>query len=212
MMLAGYRRGTLRRTDVRHICDNGDVNLRDGLPRPPRRIAVAGVSGVGKTTTARRIATIVNVPHIEIDALHHGPGWTRRPEFLDDVRTFTDEPAWVTEWQYGDARPLIAANADLLVWLDLPYWTTTFPRVVQRTIRRRVRREVLWNGNVEPPLRTIVTDPEHIVRWSVSHRHTYAESVPRLGDTHPELAVVRLGNQADVDAWLAGPLARGARA
>lgn len=200
-----------RRSDVRKFCDDGEVNVDDDLPYPPRRIAVAGVSGVGKTTTARRIATIVDVPHVEIDALHHGPGWTRRPEFLDDVQTFIDNVTWVTEWQYRDARPLIAANADILVWLDLPYWTTTFPRVVRRTIRRRVRREVLWHGNIEPPMRTILTDPEHIIRWSVSHRHAYAESVPRLGETHPGLPVVRLRSQAEVDAWLAGPLARAGR-
>ncbi|AFR49940.1 Adenylate kinase-related kinase [Gordonia sp. KTR9] len=187
------------------------MNVHDDLPHPPRRIAVAGVSGVGKTTTARRIAAVVDVPHVEIDALHHGPGWTRRPEFLDDVRTFIDEGAWVTEWQYGDARPLIAENADIMVWLDLPYWTTTFPRVVRRTIRRRVRREPLWNGNTEPPMRTILTDPEHIIRWSVSHRHTYAERVPRLRNTHPDLRIVRLRTQSEVDAWIAGPLARARR-
>ena len=28
-------------------------------------------------------------------------------------------------------------------------------QVTTRTLRRRLRREVLWNGNVEPPLRTI---------------------------------------------------------
>ncbi|EON34200.1 Adenylate kinase-related kinase [Gordonia terrae C-6] len=27
---------------------------------------------------------------------------------LGDVRHICDEDAWVTEWQYGDARPLIA--------------------------------------------------------------------------------------------------------
>ncbi|MFC9980265.1 AAA family ATPase [Gordonia sp. NPDC127522] len=187
------------------------MTFHDDLPHPPRRVVVAGVSGVGKTTTARRIAAIIDAPHVEIDALHHGPGWTRRPEFLDDVQTFLARDAWVTEWQYGDARPLIAANADLMVWLDLPYWTTTFPRVVRRTLRRRVHREVLWNGNTEPPLRTVLTDPEHIIRWSVSRRHAYAESVPRLRETHPELPIVRLRSQAEVDAWLAGPLARTGR-
>ncbi|WP_435173809.1 AAA family ATPase [Gordonia hongkongensis] len=187
------------------------MNAHDDLPGRTRRIAVAGVSGVGKTTTARRIAGIIDAPHIEIDALHHGPGWTRRPEFLDDVRTFLARDAWVTEWQYGDARPLIAANSDLFVWLDLPYWTTTFPRVVRRTLRRRVHREVLWNGNIEPPLRTVLTDPEHIIRWSVSHRNTYAEAVPRLRESHPELPIVRLRSQAEVDDWLAGPLTRAAR-
>jgi len=38
------------------------------------RILVAGTSGAGKTTVARRVATVLNIAHIEIDALFHGPG------------------------------------------------------------------------------------------------------------------------------------------
>lgn len=39
-------------------------------------------------------------------------------------------------------------------------------QVVRRTVVRRLRRVVLWNGNVEPPLRTIITEQDHIVRWA----------------------------------------------
>lgn len=59
----------------------------DPLPHPPKRVIVAGVSGVGKTTLSRRIAVITGGPHTEIDAIFHGPGWTPRPEFLADVRS-----------------------------------------------------------------------------------------------------------------------------
>lgn len=57
-----------------------------------------------------------------------------------------------------------------MVWLDLPY-RVTLTRVVRRTVRRRLRREVLWNGNQEGPLRHVLTDPGHVVRWSISTRH-----------------------------------------
>ncbi|GHD83281.1 hypothetical protein CLV85_1985 [Salinibacterium amurskyense] len=53
---------------------------------------------------------------------------------------------------------------DDLVWLDLPFFRTTLPRVIRRTIRRAVRREELWNGNVEAPLHTFFTDREHVVK------------------------------------------------
>ena len=33
----------------------------------------------------------------------------------------------------------------------------------------RLGRQVLWNGNIEPPLWTVFTDPEHIVRWACRH-------------------------------------------
>ncbi len=42
------------------------------LPVRPRRILVAGTSGAGKTTVARRVAAVLSIPHIEIDALFHG--------------------------------------------------------------------------------------------------------------------------------------------
>jgi adenylate kinase family enzyme len=70
----------------------------------PARVLVAGTSGVGKTTVARRTAEILNAPHVEIDGLFHGPGWTKRSEFRADVERLSDTPRWVTEWQYRDMR------------------------------------------------------------------------------------------------------------
>lgn len=176
----------------------------DPLPDAPRRVAVAGVSGVGKTTLARRIAAIIDAEHVEIDGLYHGPNWQPRPSFAEDVRALVARDAWVTEWQYSLARPLIAERADLLVWLDLPFWTTTFPRVVRRTLRRRIRREVLWNGNLERPLYTFFTDDDHIVRWSISTRHSYHRRL--LGPAAPR-RIVRLTSRAEIERWVHGPLA-----
>jgi len=183
----------------------------DPLPRRPRRIVIAGVSGTGKTTLAQRIAPIAGTPHTEIDGLYHGRDWVPRAQFLDDVRALVARDAWTTEWQYAAARPILAENADLLVWLDLPFLTTTLPRVIRRTLRRRLRREELWNGNVEPPLRSFFSDPEHIVRWAIRTRNKYRDRMPHLEARWPHLAVVRLRSTREVDAWLAGPLAAALR-
>ena len=172
-------------------------------PPAPRRILVAGVSGVGKTTLCREIARRSGIPHTEIDGLFHGPRWTPRPGFVADVQRLAARDVWVTEWQYDAARPLLAARADTLLWLDLPFWTVAFPRVVRRTVRRSVRREVLWNGNREAPLRSILTDREHIIRWAVSTRNSYRERVPALARSTPRLRVVRLRSSREARAWLA---------
>lgn len=168
----------------------------------PRRIAVAGTSGAGKTTLAGRIAALLGLPHTEIDALHHGPGWVPRPQFLDDVRAMVAQDSWVTEWQYSAARPLIAERADLLVWLDLPV-PQQMSRLVRRTLRRRRRREELWNGNVEPPLRTFLTDRDHVIRWGWRTRHGLREQVPATLAAHPSVRLVQLRSQRDVERWLA---------
>ncbi len=54
----------------------------------PMRVLVAGTSGAGKTTVARRVAVLIDIPHIEIDALFHGPSWTPQDTFESEVHRF----------------------------------------------------------------------------------------------------------------------------
>lgn len=181
------------------------LGAADPLPRRPERVLIAGTSGAGKTTLARAVAEVLGCPHVELDSLHHGPGWTKRPEFEDDVRRVAAGPAWVSEWQYTAVRERLLARTDLLVWLDLPR-AVVMARVLRRTVGRRVRREVLWNGNTEPPLRTMLTDRDHIVRWAWRTHDRTRERVRAACAARPELVVVRLRNAAEVAAWGAGPL------
>ncbi len=119
-----------------------------------------------------------------------------------------EQESWTTEWQYDSARPILAEHTDLLVWLDLPFWTVTFPRVFRRTIWRRWHRTILWNGNVEPPLRTVFTDPDHLLRWVVRTRHKYSKRMITLETELPHLIVIRLRSQRQGQRWFVGPLQR----
>ncbi len=181
------------------------LGFRDALPNRPHRVLVAGTSGAGKTTLAAHVARILGVPHVEIDALFHGAGWTPRDTFEAEVDAFSALPGWVTEWQYGRVRALLADRADLLVWLDLTR-ATVMRQVVRRTVWRRLRRQELWNGNVEPPLRTFLTDPEHIVRWAWNTHGTSAKRVRDLLRERADLPVVRIRSHQESRAWLSGPL------
>jgi len=181
----------------------------DELPPQPRRVLVAGTSGSGKTTLAVRIASVLSVPHVEIDALFHGPGWVPRPSFAEDVAGLIAQPGWVTEWQYDHVRAQLAGAADTLVWLDLPRPRVMW-QVTRRTLRRRLRREPLWNGNLEPPLWTIFTHDGHIVRWAWRTHGSTAARIADLLRERPELPVVRLTGHASADRWLTGALAQAA--
>jgi hypothetical protein len=111
----------------------------------------------------------------------------------------------VTEWQYGAVRAHLADRADLLVWLDLPR-SLVMRQVLRRTLIRRLRRQRLWNDNLEPPLWTVLTDPEHIVRWAWMTHHKTARRVTELLAHRPDLPIVRLHSHADAARWLCGPL------
>jgi adenylate kinase family enzyme len=159
------------------------------------------VSGAGKTTLARRLSSVLDLPYTEIDALFHGPGWTPLPTFQAEIDALVGEDRWVTEWQYEYARPLLAEHADLLVWVDPPF-RVTLTSVVRRTVRRRLLREELWNGNREGPLHTFFTDPEHIVRWTISTRNRYDERIAKVATQRPDLPIVRLRSRREADRWL----------
>jgi adenylate kinase family enzyme len=182
----------------------------DALPVPARRVLVAGSSGAGKTTLAAVVGAALGLPHVELDALFHGPGWVPRPSFRSDVERFAATDQWVTEWQYDAARDLLASRADLLVWLDLPR-RLVVRQIVRRTVVRRLRGQELWNGNLEPPLRTVFTDPEHVVRWAWATHGSTAPRVRALHERRPELVVVRLRSRREVDRWRRGPLVRASR-
>jgi adenylate kinase family enzyme len=177
----------------------------DALPRRPQKVLVAGTSGSGKTAFAVRIAAVLRVPHVEIDGLFHGADWTPRPSFAHDVAALAGQPGWVTEWQYTQVRAQLAAAADTIVWLDLSRRRVMW-QVTRRTVRRRLRRQTLWNGNVEPPLRTFFTDDEHIVRWAWRTHPKTAIRIAGVVRDRPELPVVRLPSHASARRWLRGPL------
>lgn len=184
------------------------LGWNDPLPHSPRRVLITGTSGAGKSTLARAIAETLRVPYYELDALYHGPGWTPRPEFTDEVSAFARTESWVTEWQYSAVRPLLLVRADLLVWLDLPRWRV-MSQLVPRTVIRRLRRAELWNGNVEPPLWTVFVDHDHILRWAWrTHPKTTRRMREVLAADHAPV-VVSLRNRRQIRRWLAGPLRHG---
>ncbi len=178
------------------------LSEHDPLPRHPRRVLVAGNTGSGKTTLATIISRAWDLPRFELDALHHGAGWQPRPSFVDDVAAFAGQARWVTEWQYtrllGDT---LSGRADLVLWLDHPRHLV-MRQVIARTVRRRWRREILWNGNTEGPLHTFFTDPEHIIRWAWRTHGQPGERVRGLLAARPDSLVVRLRGRRAVTAWI----------
>lgn len=171
----------------------------------PQRVLIAGVTGSGKTTLAERIAERWGLVHHEIDALHHGPNWTPRPEFLEDVRFFAATDRWVTEWQYTSkgTDEILPVRADLLVWLDYP-WSLVRRRLMTRTLWRRVFRARLWNGNVEPALwsRDAWTGENDIMRWQTDTRFKWDDRMPDIMTQFPHLTIVRLRHPREADRWL----------
>jgi hypothetical protein len=76
-------------------------------------------------------------------------------------------------------------------------------QVTRRTLARRIRREVLWNGNTEGPLHTFFTDRDHIVRWAWrTHGMPGRRVAGLLARRGAEVAVVRLRGRRQISQWV----------
>lgn len=164
------------------------------------RALIAGISGAGKTTLARMLSERYGLAHYELDALHHGPGWVKRPQFESDVKEFSGQDRWVTEDQYhrllGD---LLWDRADTVIWLDLPRRTVMW-RVVRRSVARAVTRRPLWNGNRES-IRDWL-DPDHPIRWAWSQFDRRRKETMERAARHPTVTVIRLRTARQARRWL----------
>lgn len=166
---------------------------------------MVGNSGSGKSRLARRLASTLGVPYVELDSIHHLPGWREidSAEFAAEVDAITGTDGWVID---GNYRAVVVdgpvwARAETVVWLDLPR-RTVMRQVVGRTVRRAVTHEELWNGNREPLRNLWSRDPERsVVRWSWTQhakyvaRYTDAMTSPRF----EHIDFVRLRSHADGD-------------
>jgi adenylate kinase family enzyme len=176
-----------------------------------RRINVVGVSGSGKTTTSRAIAERLGLPHIELDALFHGPNWSApdRDEFRRRVSNVLDSTdGWVADGNYtGYLDSLVLERADTIVWLDLPL-RACLRRIGMRTWRRIRTREELWASKNRETLRSAFFSRDSLFVWTLKAHARHQREWPARFAQHPRLELVRLRSPREVDAWLAALPAR----
>jgi adenylate kinase family enzyme len=166
-----------------------------------QRVSIAGISGSGKTTLARELAERLGVPHIELDALNHGPNWTEATaqQLRERVEgALAAAPAgWVADGNYeGKIGDLVVSRADTFVWLDLPL-PLALVRIARRTASRLARRTELWNGNRET-IRNAILVRDNLFAWAVESHRRKRRQLPSTGERHRHLTVVRLRSPREV--------------
>jgi hypothetical protein len=158
-----------------------------------RRWYVTGGAGSGKSTLAAELSRRHRIPHHDVDT------GSLPPDGAD---------AWVVEGAHVWGMDRYVAEAEVVVWLDLPL-RVTVPRIVRRHVRRTIRRDNPHPGT-RKLLRFVLAQrryataparaPEGPQDWGAITRANTAELLQRL---RPAGDVVHLRTPAEVRGWRA---------
>ena len=111
-----------------------------------KRIHIVGTSGSGKSTLARDMSRLLDVPHVELDALHWLENWQEEEldRFRDKLKSKLNEATWVLDGNYfsksADIQWAEQGGATAVVWCDYPF-SLTLVRAIRRAIVRAWKQE-----------------------------------------------------------------------
>ena len=105
-----------------------------------RRVLILGSGAAGKTTFARKLAAIIKLPLIHLDALYWKPGWQKTPtkEWEGVVRDLIGTEEWIIDGSYFGTLLMRLERADTAIYLDYSRWVS-FWHVLKRRVQYRDR-------------------------------------------------------------------------
>jgi adenylate kinase family enzyme len=175
---------------------------------PYKHIVVIGTTSSGKSTLAERIAKLLDLNFIELDALHWEPGWREAPAevFRKRVSKAVQAPAWIVAGNYHAVRDLIWPQAEAVIWLDYPLWTI-FKQLTQRTFRRWWTQELLWGTNREPFwVHFKLWSTESLYHWLFKTYRRRKRETPLLLalPENKHLKLIHFKHPREAETWLDG--------
>ena len=170
------------------------------------RIHIIGSTGSGKTSLAADISARLTIPHVELDDLHWGENWQEAEleVFRSSLLQALSGEAWVVDGNYSKVRDMIWSRVQMVVWLDYPV-VVPFVRLFRRSLRRVVRRELLWGRNRESFRAQFFSRESlfvYLLKTHWSRRELYASLAQ---DPHyASIRFVRLRAPRETRQWLDG--------
>jgi adenylate kinase family enzyme len=178
---------------------------------PLRRIHVMGNSAAGKSTLGERLATLIGVPFVELDALNWEPGWVGLneadpEEFLRRTRAATAGDGWVVAGSYTvHSQAAFWDRLQAVIWLDLPR-PVLLSRVVRRSWLRWRSRELLWGTNYENfwPQFFVWRRSDSLIWWIwTQHERKRRDMLRMMADPRwAHIRFVRLVSAREADEFL----------
>ncbi|MBD7938345.1 topology modulation protein [Cytobacillus sp. Sa5YUA1] len=168
-----------------------------------KKIMVIGISaGVGKSTFARKLGEKLQINVHHLDTLYWLPNWQASSEerFIHLQQDIAKQPVWIIEGNYTGTFSIRTAEADTIIYLELPLLTCLY-RIVKRRIQfHKKSRPDMTNGCQEKIDWAFI---KFVVSTYYRRKKKMYERFRTLKKEKPELKVVILRNNGEMEAYLA---------
>lgn len=108
-----------------------------------KRVLIIGNPGAGKSTLARQLAPLLDLPLIHLDCRFWKPNWvpTERALFREEVSELVAADRWIIDGNYDSCIDLRLPRADTVIFLDYATW---------RSLWGVVKRRFKYHGQSRP--------------------------------------------------------------
>ena len=131
------------------------------------KIVIVGCGGAGKSTLARELGKLLNLPVFHLDAQLWKSGWVMSSREEENVllQKIIEQKKWIIDGNYGATMPVRFAAADTIIFLDFSRWIC---------MRRVIKRWWQYRGKSRPDMAQ--NCPERLdvnfLKWIWNYRRT----------------------------------------
>lgn len=172
--------------------------------KPAMKIQVVGTSCSGKSTFAKKLSELLEIPYVELDALHWGANWEKAETQVFQTRIINalSTSSWVVDGSYGrKVGDTISSRINQIIWIDIGLPIILF-RFLKRSFRRWWTQELLWGGCRES-LKNSVFQKNSLLIWILNnHAPSRKKYLSLMANPPPGVSIVRLESSRDIKSFL----------
>jgi adenylate kinase family enzyme len=163
-----------------------------------KRVMIIGSGGAGKSTLAKQLGSLMNLPVIHLDAHFWNPNWveTERPAWIEMQKQLMHGEQWLIAGNYSATLDVRMSKADTIIYLDYSRFSCLLG-----VIKRRIQ----YAGKSRPDM--CAGCPERLdfefLKWVWNYRkNKRPKVVAMLEDLKREKNVIIFSDRSELNDWL----------